>query len=204
MGRYTGPAHRLERREGVILGGHRVTEKEEKRLTKTPGMHANSRKKLSDYGMQFREKQKMKRIYGVLERQFRLFFDRAARKKGITGETLIQMLEQRLDNAVFRLRFSATRRESRQMVAHGLIFVNGRRVNISSYLVKTGDKISPLPKEKNVARIKGRLEQFKDIKIPGWLTLDENTLEATVLRLPTKADAGLPVEESQIVELYSK
>lgn len=204
MGRYTGPAHRQSRREGVALSGHRVTDKIEKRLTKAPGMHAASRKKISDYGMQFREKQKMKRIYGLLERQFRIFFNRAASKKGITGEMLIQMLEQRLDNVIFRLRFAATRREARQMVAHGLIFVNGSRVDVPSYLVKVGEKVSPLPKEKNLARVKARLEQFKDINIPEWLTLDQDHLEATVVRLPTKQDAALPVEESQIVELYSK
>ena len=140
MARYTGPEHRLERREGVVLSGHRLNDKAQKRLNKPPGMH-QAHGKLSDYGTQLREKQKLKRIYGMLERQFRNFFKRAIHKKGVTGETLIQLLEQRLDNVVFRLRFASTRRESRQMVNHGLIYVNGKCVSIPSYLVKVGDKI---------------------------------------------------------------
>ena len=128
MGRYTGPAVRLSRREGVNLmlkGSRRNDDKVEKRLAQPPGQHGKMRvKKMSDYGVQLREKQKLKRIYGLLERQFRLFFQRASRKKGVTGETLIQLLESRLDNVVYRLLFASTRREARQMVSHGLIFLN--------------------------------------------------------------------------------
>ena len=209
MGRYTGPVVRLNRREGInlYLKGRRATdEKYEKRLTQAPGQHGVGRhaKKLSDYGVQLREKQKLKRIYGVLERQFRVFFDRAAKKRGVTGETLIQLLEQRLDNTVYRLLFATTRREARQMVNHGIIFVNDKPLNIPSYIVKPGDKITVRQKEKTINRIKASLEKWKDLTVPEWLELDRNKLEAKVVRFPTKADAALPVEESLIVELYSK
>jgi small subunit ribosomal protein S4 len=207
MGRYTGPVNRLSRREGVDLflkSGHRGNAKLEKRLSKKPGQAPPKRGKLSDYGVQLREKQKMKRIYGVLERQFRVTFARANRKQGVTGENLIQLLECRLDNVVFRLLFASSRRESRQLVNHGHIYVNGRAVTIPSYIVKSGDRIEPRKKEKNIKRIKDRLEMYKDLQPADWLSLDRNTLEATVLRLPNKADAALPVEESLIVELYSK
>ncbi len=207
MGKYTGPAVRLSRREGVNLflkGSRRTDDKVKERLTQPPGQHGHNRQKLTDYGVQLREKQKLKRIYGMMERQFRVFFHRASRMKGATGEMLIQLLERRLDNVVYRLLFAATRREARQMVNHGLIFVNGRCVNIPSYIVRAGDKIVPRPKEANLNRVKARLEMDKDIPISEWLSLNPATLEAQVLRLPTKADAALPVEESVIVELYSK
>lgn len=207
MGRYRGPVIRLHRLEGVNLAlkGRRTSdEKYDRRLTQIPGQHGKSRSKLSDYGVQLREKQKLKRIYGMMERQFRVFFGRAAKKRGVTGEMLIELLERRLDNVVYRLLFSGTRRESRQMVSHGLIYVNDRPVNIPSFEVKPGDKIGVRKKEKTIARVKASLEKWKDLVIPEWLSLDSNTLEAKVTRLPTKADAGLPVEESLIVELYSK
>lgn len=207
MGRYTGPVIRLSRREGINLGlkGRRpASERLEKRLAQPPGQHGKTRQKLSDYGVQLREKQKLKRIYGMLERQFRVFFARAVKKRGVTGENLIELLERRLDNVVYRLLFSASRREARQMVSHGLIYVNGRGVNIPSYEVRTGDKITVRQKEKTVNRIKASLEKWQDLSIPEWLALDRNKLEATVVRMPTKADAALPVEEAMIVELYSK
>jgi len=207
MAKYIGPVNRLSRREGVNLllkSGRRSDDKFRERLEQPPGQHGAKRQKLSDYGTQLREKQKMKRIYGLLERQFRVFFARATKKRGATGEVLIQMLEQRLDNVVYRLTFASTRREARQMVNHGLIFVNGRSVNIPSYQVKPGDKIEPRKKEANIKRVQEQLEKYKDIAIPDWLFLDRNTLEAKVERLPAKADASLPVEESLIVELYSK
>ncbi len=208
MGKYVGPAIRLSRREGVNLflkGNRRGTdEKIEKRITKIPGQHGAMRRKLSDYGVQLREKQKLKRIYGLLERQFRVFFARAAKKRGVTGETLISLLEKRLDNVIYRLIFANTRREARQMVNHGHIFVNGRCVNIPSFQVRVGDKITVKSKEATLARVKACLEKWKDVQVADWLSLDRKTLEATVLREPTKADAALPVEESLIVELYSK
>ncbi|HLD50052.1 MAG TPA: 30S ribosomal protein S4 [bacterium] len=206
MGKYSGPVIRLNRREGINLGlkGRRVSEKYDKRLTQPPGQHGKARQKLSDYGVQLREKQKLKRIYGMLERQFRVFFDRAVRKRGVTGEMLIELLERRLDNTVYRLLWATTRREARQMVSHGLIYVNGRVVNIASFMVRPGDKISARKKEATQNRIKASLEKWQDLPLSEWLSLDKNTLEATVVRLPTKADASLPVEESLIVELYSK
>lgn len=207
MGRYTGPVIRLNRREGtnLALKGRRSTdEKYDKRLGQPPGQHGKGRQKLSDYGVQLREKQKVKRIYGMLERQFRVFFARAVKKRGVTGETLIQLLERRLDNAVYRLLFSSTRREARQMVSHGLIFVNDQPVNIPSYLVKQDDKIGVRKKEATIKRVKANLEKWQDLQIPAWLNLNRESLEAKVVRLPTKAEAALPVEESLIVELYSK
>ncbi len=208
MARYRGPVNRLSRREGVNLqlkGGRRSDDKLRERLEQPPGQHGRSRRsKISDYGLQLREKQKLKRIYGMLERQFRVFFQRAARKSGVTGENLIQLLESRLDNVVYRLLFAATRREARQMVNHGHVFVNGHCVNIPSYQVRPGDVVEPRQKEANLNRIKASLEKYQDIQIPEWLSLDKNSLQAKVLRAPTKADAQLPVEESLIVELYSK
>lgn len=207
MARYTGPVIRLHRREGVNLSlkGRRATdEKYEKRMSQPPGQHGRGRQKLSDYGIQLREKQKLKRIYGMLERQFRVFFARAVKKRGVTGETLIQLLERRLDNVVYRLLFAASRREARQMVSHGLIFVNDRLVNVPSYLVRPGEKISVRKKEKTRTRVKESLKKWEDLTIPEWLSLNRNTLDAAVTRMPTKADAALPVEESLIVELYSK
>lgn len=207
MGRYTGPVVRLSRREGINLflkGSRRSDDKVAKRLEKAPGMHGARRGKLSDYGLQLREKQKLKRIYGLMERQFRVFFKRASRKQGVTGENLIQLLESRLDNVVYRLLYATTRRESRQMVNHGHMCVNDKPVNISSYIVRVGDKITPKNKEATVARIKARVETMDDYPVPDWLSLDKTTLEGKVLRLPTKADAQLPVEESLIVELFSK
>ena len=207
MGKYTGPVIRLSRREGVNLGlkGRRATdEKYDKRMSQPPGQHGKGRQKLSDYGVQLREKQKLKRIYGMMERQFRVFFARAAKTRGVTGEVLIQLLERRLDNVIYRLLYSASRREARQMVNHALIYVNGRSVNIPSFEVKVGDVIGIRKKEATEKRIKASLEKWQDLTIPDWLELDRNTLEAKVVRLPTKADAALPVEESLIVELYSK
>ncbi len=207
MAKYIGPVIRLHRREGIHLGlkGRRSTdEKYDKRLSQPPGQHGKGRQKLSDYGVQLREKQKLKRIYGMLERQFRVFFARAVKKRGVTGEILIQLLERRLDNVVYRLLFSTTRREARQMVSHALIYVNDKSVNIPSYLVRPGDKISVRKKEATVSRIKASLEKWQDLTIPEWLTLDRNTLEGKVMRLPEKSDTALPVDESVIVELYSK
>jgi len=207
MGRYRGPVIKLHRREGVNLGlkGRRTTdEKHDKRLTNPPGQHGAQRSKISDYGVQLREKQKMKRIYGLGERQFRVFFYRAAQKKGVTGETLIESLERRLDNVVYRSLFCTSRREARQMVTHGLITVNGQKVDVPSYLVRVGDKITPKAKEATQKRVQASFEKWKDLTAPEWLGLDREKMVSEVLRFPKKSDAGLPVEESLIVELYSK
>ncbi|HXV28253.1 MAG TPA: 30S ribosomal protein S4 [bacterium] len=208
MARRIGSVCRLCRREGMklFLKGIRCTGDKcaIERRNQPPGQHGRTRPKLSDYGTQLREKQKMKRIYGVLEKQFRVFFARAVKKRGVTGETLIQLLERRIDNVIYRLLFVPARSEARQMVNHGLIYVNGRLVTVPSFLVRPDDRITVRRKESIEARVKANLEMLQERSTPDWLELDKKTLEAKVLRLPTKADAGLPVEESLIVELYSK
>ena len=208
MGRRIEPVCRLCRREGIklFLKGIRCTGDKcaIERRNQPPGQHGSNRPKISDYGTQLREKQKMKKIYGLLERQFRVFFARAVKKRGVTGETLIQLLERRLDNVIYRLLFVSSRAEARQMVGHGLIFVNERVVNVPSFLVRPGDVIEVRKKEAMTNRVKANLEMLQDRSVAEWLSLDKNTLQAKVLRLPAKPDAGLPVEESLIVELYSK
>jgi len=169
-----------------------------------PGQHGHGRQKLSDYGVQLREKQKMKRIYGMMEAQFKVFFQRAVLKKGVTGENLIEILEERLDNVAFRLLFVTSRQEGRQFVHHGHVRVNGRCVDVPSFRVKPGDVIEVSKKESVRKRVKDNLELLKDRVIPEWFSLDKDNLKATVVRAPAKSDAGLPVEESMIVELYSK
>jgi small subunit ribosomal protein S4 len=208
MARYVGPSCRQCRREGIklYLKGTRCNTAKcaiEKRNF-APGQHGHNRQKLSDYGLQLREKQKMKRIYGVLEAQFRITFKRAAQSKGVTGENLIQILEERLDNVLYRLTFVTSRQEARQFLHHGHVIVNGRKVNIPSFQVKPGDVIEVSKKESVVKRVNDNLEILKDRVIPEWLTVEKDTLKATVVRHPTKPEAGLPVEESMIVELYSK
>ena len=208
MGRRIGPVCRLCRREGIklFLKGIRCTGDKcaIERRNQPPGMHPRGRGKLSDYGLQLREKQKAKKIYGILEKQFRIFFARAAKKRGVTGETLIQLLERRLDNLIYRILFVPSRAEARQLVSHGLITVNGRTVNIPSFQVRVGDVVEPRQEESLRKRIQDNLEMLKDRPLPEWLELNRETLEVKVVRLPGKVDAGLPVEESQIVELYSK
>ncbi|MBI4372312.1 MAG: 30S ribosomal protein S4 [Candidatus Omnitrophica bacterium] len=208
MARRTGAVCRLCRREGIklFLKGIRCTGDKcaIERRNHPPGMHRRSRGKLSDYGVQLREKQKAKKIYGMLERQFRSFFAKASKTRGVTGETLIQLLERRLDNAIYRSLFVPSRAEARQLVNHGSVMVNGRTVNIASFQVRVGDVIEVYPNEALKKRVQSNLEMLKDRPLPEWLELNRETLVAKVLRLPGKADAGLPVEESQIVELYSK
>ena len=208
MARLIQPVCRLCRREGIklFLKGIRCTGDKcaIERRNQPPGMHGRRRPKLSDYGLQLREKQKTKRIYGMLERQFRVFFERASRAPGATGEKLIELLERRLDNVVYRLHWASSRAEARQSVFHSNIYVNGRAVNIPSFLVRAGDKVEVRKKERIMKHIKGIMEMLQDRQPAEWLKLDGENLSAEVLRFPTKADAGLPVEESLIVELYSK
>lgn len=210
MAKRLGPACRLCRREGIklYLKGIRCTGDKcaVERKGYAPGMHgkAQTSRKMSDYGKQLREKQKMKKIYGVLERQFRTFFRRAAHRPGVTGECLIELHERRLDNVTYRLLFVTSRKAGRQLVLHGHVYVNGRPVTIPSYLVEDGDSISIRPKQNSQKMVKDILEMLKDRPIPEWLALDRAVPEGKVLRAPTKREAGLPVEESQIVELYSK
>lgn len=211
MARYTGPVCRLCRREGIKLfmkGQRCFTEKcaVEKRNF-VPGEHGRNvrmRSKVIGYGLQLREKQKVKRIYGVLERQFRRYFEKAARRKGITGETLLQFLERRLDNVVCRLGFASSRRQARQLVRHGHVVVNEHRVTIPSYLIKRGDEISIRARSRKNPIIMNSLQEVPGRGVPSWLSLDAENFRGQVLELPRRADISLPIEEQLIVELYSK
>ena len=169
---------------------------------KSKKVNKNSRRKVSEYGLQLREKQKTKFVYGVLERQFRNYFEMASRKKGITGHELLRILESRLDNVVYRLGFANTRPQARQLVTHGNFAVNGKKVDIASYLVKPGDVVSVLENKKNNPVIKDALE--KGSVVPEWLELDAKTLSAKVLRPVNREEIDVPVEEHLIVELYNK
>jgi len=208
MARYTGPVCKLCRREGakLFLKGERcLTMKcEIERRNFPPGMHGQRRVKMSDYGLQLREKQKMKRIYGLLERQFRNYYRLAARKKGVTGDLLIQLLETRLDNVVYRIGFGASRRQARQFVNHGHITVNGRRVNLAAYRVRPGDVVALREKSRESKAIRANLEQALQRGIPDWIDFSMETLAGTITRLPQKDDASIPVTEQLVVELYSK
>ena len=206
MSRYTEANCRLCRREGqkLFLKGERCYSSKcaiEKR-TFPPGQHGQARKKVSDYGHQLREKQKCKRFYGLQETQFRNLFDKADRKKGITGENLLILLETRLDNVVFRLGFAASRKEARQLVTHGHFTVNGKKVTIPSYEVKAGDVIKV--KEKSASSPKFKEIKEMAITVPSWMTVDVEKLEGKVVTVPTRADIDAPVAEHLIVELYSK
>jgi small subunit ribosomal protein S4 len=199
---------RLCRREGMKLflkGTRCETEKcAFERRGYAPGQHGQRRKKDTEYGLQLREKQKVKRIYGLFERQFRRYFSIAARKKGVTGETLLQLLEQRLDNTIYRMGFAESRRQARQIVRHGMILVNGKKVDIPSYNLKAGDKISILEKFKENVGLKRSLEMLQKRGVPEWLEVDTGTLSGTFKKVPTKDEIALPVQEQLIVELYSK
>jgi small subunit ribosomal protein S4 len=206
MARYIGPSCRLCRREGqkLFLKGERCYSVKCAMDKKpfAPGQHGQSRKKLSDYGHQLREKQKAKRFYGILETQFRNYFDKAAKKKGITGENLLIMLETRLDNTVFRMGFGSSRKEARQLVLHGHFTVNGHKENIPSFAVKAGDVIKV--KEKSVSSPKFKEIKEMSISVPVWISVDVEKLEGKVLSIPRREDIDTPVAEHLIVELYSK
>ena len=209
MARYTGADCRLCRREGAKLflkGDRCYTDKcAIERRNYAPGEAGKKRVKESEYRIQLREKQKTKRIYGVLEKQFRGYYDMANRSKGVTGENLLRILESRLDNVVYRLGFAMTRREARQLVTHGHFTVNGQRVDIPSYLVKAGDVIEVREKSRSSVKFKGLLgEDAPVVNLPKWLDRAKNTLQGTVVAMPTRDDIDFPVEEHLIVELYSK
>jgi len=208
MARNTGPSCRLCRREGVKLflkGSRCVTDKcAISRREYAPGQHGQIRKKESNYGLQMREKQKVKRIYGVLERQFRHYFQTAERSKEVTGIMLLQLLERRLDNVIFRMNLGNSRAEARQLVQHGRVYVNGKRVDIPSYTVKLGDDISVKVAEKFTKALRERVEVLKDRPTAKWLEVDSKALKAKVTAIPTKEDVGFPIQEQLIVELYSK
>jgi small subunit ribosomal protein S4 len=207
MARYRDAKCRLCRREGQKLflkGARCFTDKcAIERRNYPPGQHGLNRGKPTAYGIQLREKQKAKRIYGVLEGQFRKYFHWAEREKGVTGENLLKLLELRLDNVVHRLGFAASRRESRQMVAHGHFAVNGRKVSVPSFLVKVGDTIQLRPTSKHQARVDDNLNAGRG-QIPQWLELDPNEKKGVVRSLPLREDIQIPVSEQLIVELYSK
>ena len=209
MARYIGPVCRLCRREGMklFLKGERCyTEKcaIEKRNF-APGQHGKTRKqKLAGYGEQLREKQKVKRIYGVLEDQFRRYFEQAERTRGITGETLLQLLERRLDNVAYRLGLATSRAQARQLVRHGHLTVNGRKVDIPSFSVKPGDVITVRQSSRKVPAILHALEEVKGRGVPEWLQFDAEGMSAKVGSVPTREQINLPVQEQLIVELYSK
>ena len=203
MARYTGPKTRIARKFGeAIFGADKVLSKK----NYPPGQHglARKRKKVSEYGTQLSEKQKAKYTYGLLEKQFSRTYEQAARMGGITGENLLKLLECRLDNVVYRLGFANSRRQARQLVNHGHFTVNGSRVNIPSYLVKSGDVIAVSEKSASNAFFKKLKEDDAFVAAPKWLDRDKNTLQGTVAAMPARDDIDFPVEEHLIVELYSK
>ena len=208
MARYTKSVCRLCRRENLklFLKGERCyTEKcAIDRRNYAPGQHGQARKKFSAYGAQLREKQKVKRLYGILENQFSNIFKKADRQKGITGEILLSLLERRLDNTVYRLGFANSRNEARQLVTHNHFLVNQSRVNIPSYLLKPGDVIGLREKSKKVVRILEALEGVARRGVPQWLVLDKEQMTGNVKALPTREDITIPIQEKLIVELYSK
>lgn len=208
MARYTGSLCRICRRETekLFLKGDRCfTEKcSVERRQYPPGQHGQRRGKLSDYGVQLREKQKVRNIYGVFERQFRKYFHNAERKKGVTGEVLLQYLEKRLDNIVFRMGFAPNRRGARQLITHGHFLVNGRKVNVPSFLVQTGDVIETREKSREIPIIKESIAKGEQRGVPSWLEVDAQNLKAKVLQIPTREEIQLPAQEQLIVELYSK
>jgi len=207
MARYTGPKDRLARREGVDLFLRSVLSKRSGKIVRdyVPGEHGqNQRGKFSNYSLQLREKQKVKRIYGVLEKQFRNYFKKAAKTKGVTGAELLRQLERRLDNVVYRSGFAVTRAHARQMVNHGAIEVNGQKVDIPSFQVSAQDEIRLKVKPERAKRIQEVFTEIKETVASEWLEVQEKELLAKVSRLPERADIKFPVEEQLIVELYSK
>ena len=205
MARYLGPTCKLSRREGTDLylkSGIRPLDSKCKQET-APGMHGVRRGRLSDYGIQLREKQKVRRMYGVLEKQFRGYYKEAARLKGATGENLLRLLECRLDNVVYRMGFGSTRAEARQLVSHKSILVNGGTVNIPSYQIKTNDVVSIRNKAKNQLRIKSALELAAQREVD-WISVSTEKLEGVFKRVPDREDLPAEINENLIVELYSK
>ncbi len=206
MARYIGPKCKLSRREGTDLflkSGARALDSKCKADT-VPGQHGQRRGRLSDYGLQLREKQKVRRTYGVLEKQFRNYYKDAARQKGATGENLLKLLEQRLDNVVYRMGFGSTRAEARQIVSHKSIQVNGRTVNVASYKVTAGDVVTIREGAKNQLRIQSALELSKNRTPVEWVEVDDKKLEGTFKSVPERTDLSAEINENLIVELYSK
>jgi small subunit ribosomal protein S4 len=208
MARYTGALCRLCRREGekLFLKGTRCyTEKcAVERRKYVPGQHGQNRGKLSDYGLQLREKQKVRRIYGIMENQFRIYFEKAARHKGVTGEVLLQLLERRLDNVVYRIGFAVNRREARQLIRHGFFLVNGRKVDMPSYLLMPGDSIEVSESSKGLQAIADSLSIAEHRGFPDWIEVNTQKMAGKFIRIPSRDEIQLPVHEQIIVEFYSK
>lgn len=208
MARYTGASCRLCRRENMkmyLKGDRCYTDKcAIERRPYPPGQHGQGRIKFSEYGVQLREKQKVKRIYGLMEGQFRLYYDRANRKKGKTGENLLQALELRLDNVAFRMGFADTRAAARQLVRHSHVTVNGKKVNIPSYQLRVGDVVAIREKSRKIVRINEALEAVDRRGFPSWVEVDKKEFAGTVKALPVREELTLPIQEQLIVELYSK
>ncbi len=208
MARNLDPKCRQCRREGekLFLKGEKCyTDKcSQERRSYAPGQHGQKNSRLSDYGVQLREKQKLRRIYGILEGQFRSYYAEAERRKGATGENLLQLLESRLDNVAFRMGFGASRNEARQVVRHNSVLVNGRRVNIPSYLVRPGDVVEIAERSKEQLRIKGAVEEAAKRGFPEWLEVDAKALKGVYKAVPQRAELSASVKEQLIVELYSK
>ncbi|MGL4574631.1 MAG: 30S ribosomal protein S4 [Burkholderiaceae bacterium] len=207
MARYLGPKAKLSRREGtdLFLKSARRSLDSKCKLDSKPGQHGRtSGARTSDYGNQLREKQKVKRMYGVLERQFRRYFEEADRIKGNTGENLIALLERRLDNVVYRMGFGSTRAEARQLVSHKAIVVNGQSVNIPSLMVKAGDTIAIREKSKKQGRVADSLQLAEQSGFPQWVSVDPKKMEGVFKQVPDRADVAQDVNESMIVELYSR
>ncbi|MFO7954773.1 30S ribosomal protein S4 [Thioalkalivibrio sp.] len=206
MARYIGPKCKLSRREGVDLGlksGARALETKCK-LDKPPGQHGERRTRLSDYAVQLREKQKLRRIYGVLEKQFRNYYKKAAQRKGSTGENLLKLLEGRLDNVVYRMGFGSTRSEARQLVAHRSIMVNGQVVNIAAYQVQPSDVVTVREKARKQVRIQDAMTLAEQSGFPSWVEVDTSKFEGTFKAIPDRTDLPADINESLVVELYSK
>lgn len=207
MARYLGPKAKLSRREGtdLFLKSARRSISDKSKFETKPGQHGRtSGSRTSDFGLQLREKQKVKRMYGVLERQFRRYFAEADRRRGNTGTNLLSILESRLDNVVYRMGFASTRAEARQLVSHKAIAVNGQTVNIPSYLVKPGDVIAVREKARNQARVKEALELAKQIGFPAWVEVAADKCEGVFKKVPDRDEFGADINESLIVELYSR
>ncbi len=208
MARYTGPTCKLSRREGVDLGLKSPARGLESKckLNQVPGQHgASRRQRLSDYALQLREKQKVRRIYGVLEKQFRNYYKKAASQKGATGENLLRLLESRLDNVVYRMGFAVTRAQARQMVSHRLIMVNGSKVNIPSYQVAPGDVVSIAERAKNHLRVKEAITLGQEMDLVAvWMEVSNEKMEGLYKTYPDRADLPADINENLIVELYSK
>ncbi len=208
MARYTGPACRQCRREGtkLFLKGERcLSEKcSVARRPAAPGQHGANSKKLKEYGMQLREKQKARRYYGVLENQFKHYYELAAKKEGVTGENLLSLLERRFDNVVYRMGLAESRKEARQLVTHGHFSLNGKKVNVPSIIVKQGDEIALRERARSTEKFKALIENMEGKVAPKWLEVNTSAVSAKVVALPKRDDIDFPFEEQLIIELYSK